>query len=39
MFEGLRYVRPTFYRMMIAALKDQVSKNILSYINNIDGDP
>jgi hypothetical protein len=33
--EGLRNAGPTFYRMMKAALKDQVGRNVLSYINNI----
>jgi hypothetical protein len=33
--EGLRNAGPMFYRMMKAALKNQVSKNILSYVHNI----
>jgi hypothetical protein len=33
--EGLRNVRPTFYRMMKAALKDQVDGNVLSYVDDI----
>jgi hypothetical protein len=35
MLEGLCNTEPTFYRMMKAALKDQIGRNILSYINNI----
>jgi hypothetical protein len=35
MLEGLRNIEPTFYRMMKAALKDQIGRNILSYIDNI----
>jgi hypothetical protein len=31
--EGLCNVGPTFYRMMKAALKDQVGRNVLSYID------
>jgi hypothetical protein len=33
--EGLRNVGPTFYRMTKAALKDQVDKNVLSYVDDI----
>jgi hypothetical protein len=33
--EGLRNTCPTFYRMMNAALKDQVSRNGLSYVDDI----
>jgi hypothetical protein len=33
--DGLRNVCPTFYRMMKAALKDQVSRNMLSYVDDI----
>jgi hypothetical protein len=33
--EGLCNVGPTFYRMMKAALKDQVSRNVLSYVDDI----
>jgi hypothetical protein len=35
MLEGLRNARPTFYRMTKASLKDQVDRNILSYVNDI----
>jgi hypothetical protein len=35
MSEGLRNVVPTFCRMMKAALKDQVDKNVLSYVDDI----
>jgi hypothetical protein len=31
----LRNVGPTFYRMTMATLKDQVGRNVLSYINDI----
>jgi hypothetical protein len=33
--EGLHNSRPTFCRMMKAALKDQVGRNILSYVDDI----
>jgi hypothetical protein len=33
--EGLRNTGPTFCRMMKAALKNQVSRNILSYVDDI----
>jgi hypothetical protein len=33
--EGLCNVGPTFCRMMKAALKDQVGRNVLSYIDDI----
>jgi hypothetical protein len=33
--EGLRNAGPMFCRMMKAALKDQVSRNVLSYVNDI----
>jgi hypothetical protein len=33
--EGLRNTGPTFYRMTKAALKDQVARNVLSYVNGI----
>jgi hypothetical protein len=33
--EGLRNVGPTFYRMTKAALKDQVDRNVLSYVDDI----
>jgi hypothetical protein len=33
--EGMHNAGPTFYRMMKAALKDQVGKNVLSYIDDI----
>jgi hypothetical protein len=33
--EGLCNAEPTFYRMTKAALKDQVDRNVLSYIDNI----
>jgi hypothetical protein len=35
MLEGLRNARSTFYRMAKAALKDQVSRNVLSYVDYI----
>jgi hypothetical protein len=35
MLEGLRNVGPTFCRLMKAALKDQVGRNVLSYVDNI----
>jgi hypothetical protein len=35
MLEGLRNTGPTFCRMMKAALKDQVGRNVLSYIDDI----
>jgi hypothetical protein len=35
MLEGLYNARPTFCRMMKAPLKDQVSRNVLSYIDDI----
>jgi hypothetical protein len=35
MLEGLRNARPTFYRMTKASLKDQVDRNILSYVDDI----
>jgi hypothetical protein len=35
MSEGLRNAVPTFCRMMKAALKDQVDKNVLSYVDDI----
>jgi hypothetical protein len=35
MTEGLLNAGPTFYRMMKAALKDQVGRNVLSYIDDI----
>jgi hypothetical protein len=35
MSEGLRIAGSTFYRMTKAALKDQVGRNVLSYIDNI----
>jgi hypothetical protein len=35
MLEGLCNVGPTFCRMTKAALKDQVSRNILSYVDDI----
>jgi hypothetical protein len=35
MHEGLRNVGPTFYRMMKAALKDQLGRNVLSYVDDI----
>jgi hypothetical protein len=34
MLEGLRNTGPTFCRMMKAALKDQVGRNVLSYVND-----
>jgi hypothetical protein len=33
--EGLRNVGPTFCRMMKAALKDQVGRNVFSYVDDI----
>jgi hypothetical protein len=33
--EGLRNVGSTFCRMTMVALKDQVGRNVLSYVNNI----
>jgi hypothetical protein len=33
--EGLDNAGPTFYRMTKVALKDQVGRNVLSYINDI----
>jgi hypothetical protein len=33
--EGLRKASPTFYRMTKATLKDQVSRNVLSYVDDI----
>jgi hypothetical protein len=33
--EGLRNAGPTFCRMMMAALKDQVGRNVLSYMDDI----
>jgi hypothetical protein len=33
--EGLRNVGPTFRRMMKVALKDQVGRNVLSYVDDI----
>jgi hypothetical protein len=33
--KGLRNAGPTFYRMMKAALKDQVGRNVLSYVDDI----
>jgi hypothetical protein len=35
MLKGLRNVGPTFCRITKAALKDQVSRNVLSYIDDI----
>jgi hypothetical protein len=35
MLKGLRNARPTFCRMMKAALKDQVGRNVLSYVDDI----
>jgi hypothetical protein len=35
MLKGLRNTDPTFYRMMEATLKDQVSRNVLSYVDDI----
>jgi hypothetical protein len=32
--EGLHNTGPTFYRMMKAALKDQVGRNMLSYVDD-----
>jgi hypothetical protein len=33
--EGLRIAGPTFHRMMKVALKDQVGRNVLSYVDDI----
>jgi hypothetical protein len=33
--EGLCNIGPTFSRMMKAALKDQVDRNIFSYVDNV----
>jgi hypothetical protein len=33
--KGLKNVGPTFYRMMKAILKDQVQRNVFTYINDI----
>jgi hypothetical protein len=33
--EGLRNAGPTFRRMMKVALKDQVGRNVLSYVDDI----
>jgi hypothetical protein len=33
--EGLRNAGPMFYRMLKAALKDQVSRNAFSYVDDI----
>jgi hypothetical protein len=33
--EGLRNAGPTFYRITKATLKDQVGRNVLSYVNDI----
>jgi hypothetical protein len=35
MLEGLHNIGPTFCRMMKVALKDQISKNVLSYVDDI----
>jgi hypothetical protein len=35
MSEGLRNTGPTFCRMMKAALKDQIGRNVLSYVDDI----
>jgi hypothetical protein len=35
MSEGLKNAGPTFCRMMKAAFKDQVGKNVLSYVDDI----
>jgi hypothetical protein len=35
MLEGLHNTGPTFCRMLKAALKDQVNRNVLSYIDDI----
>jgi hypothetical protein len=35
MLEALCNAGPTFCRMMKAALKDQVGRNVLSYVDNI----
>jgi hypothetical protein len=35
MSEGLRNAGPTFYRMTKVALKDQVGRNVLSYVDDI----
>jgi hypothetical protein len=34
MLEGMCNGGPTFYRMMKASLKDQVGKNVLSYVHD-----
>jgi hypothetical protein len=33
--KGLRNVGPTFYRITKATLKDQVGRNVLSYVDDI----
>jgi hypothetical protein len=33
--EGLRNIGPTFFRMTKVALKDQVDRNVLSYVDDI----
>jgi hypothetical protein len=35
MLEDLKNVGPTFYRMMNAILKDQMYRNIFTYVNDI----
>jgi hypothetical protein len=35
MHEGLRNAGPTFCRMMKTTLKDQISRNMLSYVDDI----
>jgi hypothetical protein len=35
MYEGLHNAGPTFYRMMKIVLKDQVDRNVLSYVDGI----
>jgi hypothetical protein len=35
MLEGRRNAGPTFFRMMKATLKDQVGRNVLSYVDDI----
>jgi hypothetical protein len=35
MLEGLCNAGPTFYRMMKAALKDQMGRNVFSYVDDI----
>jgi hypothetical protein len=35
MLEGRRNAGPTFFRMMKAALKDQVGRNVVSYVDDI----